>query len=368
MRKWHTTLCEICIRTGSTKQFYYEKWGLYVPERRFDVDQSPMPFAQDTGKTYEIVERASRDKEKRKANIDGKVWCAQPKAGDSKQFCSLNICFRPRRKQPRLAIMFRGKGKRIKEVEKLLWDPDVDVYFQVNARADTEFCVAWAKKTLALIVKEACLNDEPYLLFCDNLEGQIADDFTSAVNSQGGKPWYGIPNPTNIWQPVDRGYASTLKAFISQEFYNWLDDNDHCDFLYGADSKITASEKRILITKWCRNAYRRLNTPKYDPFQWRLFEKTSYLITADGSNNTKINPEGIPNNIVPAPSVLEPAVDHTLSSNVPEEFNQNIFDAFDEYNEEEESDVEVCDYQEGYDLDRGSVFDGERVIDLEYGF
>ena len=140
MRKWHTTLCEICIRTGSTKQFYYEKWGLYVPERRFDVDQSPMPFAQDTGKTYEIVERSSRDKEKRKANIDGKVWCAQPKAGDSKQFCSLNICFRPRGKQPRLAIIFRGKGKRINEVEKLLWDPDVDVYFQVNARVDTESC------------------------------------------------------------------------------------------------------------------------------------------------------------------------------------------------------------------------------------
>ena len=43
-------------------------------------------------------------------------------------------------------------------------------------------------------------------------------------------------------------------------------------------------EKRILITKWCGNAYRHLNTPKYDSFWWRLFEKTA-LITEDSSNN-----------------------------------------------------------------------------------
>ena len=45
-------------------------------------------------------------------------------------------------------------------------------------------------------MKEACPNDEPYLPFCDNLEGQIAEDFTSVVNSQGGKLWYGVPNAT----------------------------------------------------------------------------------------------------------------------------------------------------------------------------
>ena len=49
----------------------------------------------------------------------------------------------------------------------------------------------------------------------------------------------------------------------------------------------------------------------------------------------------------------ELAVDHTLSSKlpedvgVPEEFDQNIFDVFDEYNEEEKSDVKVWNDQEG---------------------
>ena len=170
-----------------------------VPKCQFNIDQSPMPLAQDTSKTYEIVERSYRDKKKRKANIDEKVWSVQPKAGDSKGFCSLNICFCSRRKQRRLAIIFCGKRKRTKEVEKLLWDPDVDVYFQVNTWADVEVFVVCAKKMLAFIVKGACPNDELYLLFCNNFEGQIADDFTSAANSQDSKPWCSIPNAADIW-------------------------------------------------------------------------------------------------------------------------------------------------------------------------
>ena len=81
-------------------------------------------------------------------------------------------------------------------------------------------------------MKKTCPNDEPYLLFCDNLEGQLADDSTSSANLPGGKPWYGIPNTTDIWQLVEKGYASTLKAFVNLKrnfwlsFYNWLDDDD----------------------------------------------------------------------------------------------------------------------------------------------
>ena len=40
--------------------------------------------------------------------------------------------------QPRLAIIFRGQGKRINPDEKLACHPDVDDYWQQNAWADTE--------------------------------------------------------------------------------------------------------------------------------------------------------------------------------------------------------------------------------------
>ena len=51
-------------------------------------------------------------------------------------------------------------------------------------------------------------------MFGDNLEGQTADRFKSTVHEQNGKPWYGVANATDIWQPVDGGYAATLKSSI----------------------------------------------------------------------------------------------------------------------------------------------------------
>ena len=77
-----------------------------------------------------------------------------------------------------------------------------------------------------------------------------------------------------MWKPVDRGYASTLKALIKNEFFNWLDDDENMKKWYGEDSHITASEKRILATHWVGNAYRKLKSSKYDSFRWRMFEKT----------------------------------------------------------------------------------------------
>ena len=73
-----------------------------------------------------------------------------------------------------------------------------------------------------------------------------------------------MPHATDIWQPVDGGYAATLKNLINQRFFNWLDDN--VEKWYSAERHITASEIHILITKWAGNAYRQLNRPSMKSF------------------------------------------------------------------------------------------------------
>ena len=95
--------------------------------QRFNVDQSTLPFARDTTKTYEQIDIRSKE------NRNKKVWTSQPNTGDSENLCTLNVCFRSTREQPKLVIIFRGKGKRLSAVEKESWDKDVDVYFQNNA-------------------------------------------------------------------------------------------------------------------------------------------------------------------------------------------------------------------------------------------
>ena len=99
-----------------------------------------------------------------KKNRNKKVWTSQPNTGDSKCFCALNVCICPTREQPKLAIIFRGKGKRLSAVEKASWDKDVDVYFQKNSWADTEFYLDWSRKTFKAIVKEI----GNFILFLEN--------------------------------------------------------------------------------------------------------------------------------------------------------------------------------------------------------
>ena len=183
------------------------------------------------------------------------------------------------------------------------------MYFQKNAWADTDFCLDWSKKTFKAIVKDT----GNFILFLDNLEAHVQESFRNSIKDQRGTTWFGVPNATDIWQQVDGGYAATLKTLINQEFFNWLDDEDNVGKWYGAESHITASKKGILITKWADNAYRQLNRPSYNKFRWRLFEKKACLITADGSEDDKINLESLPTTKCPHLSCL-----------IPQQFHQHL--------------------------------------------
>ena len=85
-------------------------------------------------------------------------------------------------------------GKRILAVEKASWHSDVGVYVQFNASADTNFCVQWVKKTSKPVVEGR------FVIFLNNLQGQIADEFKQEVAEAGGVYWYGLPGATDIWQ------------------------------------------------------------------------------------------------------------------------------------------------------------------------
>ena len=110
--------------------------------------------------------------------------------------------------QPKLAIIFRGTGKRILEDEKKAWHPDVDVYFQQNAWADTTFSVEWSNRTLKPITK----NEDCFALFCDNLTAQVSEDFKKSVSDINGICWYGLPKATDLWQPGRCWLRRTAKS------------------------------------------------------------------------------------------------------------------------------------------------------------
>ena len=131
-----------------------------------------------------------------------------------------------------------------------------------------------------------------FALFLDNLKSQESDKFKSAVAALNGVVWFGLKNATDLWQIVDAGLAQMLKFFIGQAHRNWLDKEGNADRWYGNESTFTASERRILITHWVGEAWKKLCSPDYDHLRKRCWEKMSCLITADGSEDDKITLEG----------------------------------------------------------------------------
>ena len=183
-------------------------------------------------------------------------------------------------------------GKRISASEKLAYHQEVDVYYQTNAWADTSFSVQWVQKTLKKGIEKSNHGGREFLLLCDNLTAQVTEDFKEAVRQINGLVWYGPPGATDLWQPVDAAYGATLKKLIMRQQDMWLEIDENMD-RWAGNKPFSASERRILITQWVGEANNLLKSPNYDAFRWHAFEKTGCLITADGSEDYKIKPEGM---------------------------------------------------------------------------
>ena len=71
-----------------------------------------------------------------------------------------------------------------------------------------------------------------------------------------------------------------------------------------SEKPFTTSDRRILITQWVGEAFEELKKPEYDNMRRRCFEKTGCLLTADGSNDELVQPEGLINYRVMAPLAM----------------------------------------------------------------
>ena len=60
------------------------------------------------------------------------------------------------------------------------------------------------------------------------------------------------------------------------------------------------------MTHWAGNAYSKLTSEDYRSYIWRMWEKTGCLMTGDGSEDKKIQPEGLSNYQGHPPILIEP--------------------------------------------------------------
>ena len=133
----------------------------------------PLPFVDDFNSTW--------------ADKGGKrVRISQPSSGLEKRQCTLQLYFGPGKRLYRPAVIFRGTEKRINAIEKATWHPDVDVYWQGCAWADSAFGNSWAANTYrkGVCSSSTVAPEEQSILFANNLYGQTTDEFKRVLKKE----------------------------------------------------------------------------------------------------------------------------------------------------------------------------------------
>ena len=91
-----------------------------------------------------------------------------------------------------------------------------------------------------------------------------------------------------------------------------------------------ASDKRVLIAGWSGQAYRTMMTEEFNSFWYRLFQKTGCLVTADGSDDNKVQPGDLKDNQVTPLAIIGPSSTNPVTISVENASSENTNDEIDE--------------------------------------
>ena len=229
------------------------KYGRWPPKNRYNVDQVLLPFVCGQDSTYET-------------KGTDQVWISQPASGLEKRQATLQLCIRAESEQTiKPSIIFRGQGK-VQLLEKSMYDERVDVYFQKAGWIDEEVNIKWVSNTSVPGMEKS---EEEKIMFADNASFQCAQTFHEKCRGELNTVVYLLPsNHTDKVQPIDAGFGNEIKKKIGENLERWLEKDDNVDKWH---DKLSARERRILMTQWLGDAWDVLKS-KSD-YIWRLFQK-----------------------------------------------------------------------------------------------
>ena len=162
------------------------------------------------------------------------------------------------------------------------YDKRVSVTFQENAWCDENVMKCWINQQW----KPIC--DQDMLLVLDVHKAQKTDAIQQFLrNSCKTEPVFVPPGTTSLIQPVDVVFNAPFKEAIDTMANDHVQNNLE-DYVHG---KITASERRVLFTKWVGEAWETLS--KKTEMVIRSFKKCGISVAIDGSEDTEININGI---------------------------------------------------------------------------
>lgn len=141
-------------------------------------------------------------------------------------------------------IVFRGKGLRITTTERKQWDKRVVVRFQENAWVDENVGLQWIQG----VWRQRTFH--PKLLVLDVHKAQKTPAFLRALSLRHTTPAFIPPGCTGLVQPLDVALNKPFKDLVDVKYHQHFEE--HLDaWMLG---KFSASERRVLMTKWVGSA------------------------------------------------------------------------------------------------------------------
>lgn len=241
-----------------------------------NMDQTPLPFSFTAGEMYSDTGERS-------------VWVRSGQSGLDKRQCTAQLTlFADGEPRVKPLVIFRGTGKRIAFTEQVRYDKRVTVRFQPNAWCDENVMGFWIRQCW----KPVCSG--PMHLVMDVHKAQKTDAIQDLLAKDCNTHCSYVPGGcTSLVQPVDVSFNKPFKAAIEKLSQQHLHDNLDM-YVRGGFS---ASARRILFTQWIGQAWEELSSKK--EMIIRSFEKCGLSVAVDGSEDDKINIEGIDEYSIP---------------------------------------------------------------------
>jgi len=200
--------------------------------------------------------------------------------------------------------------------------------------------------------KEVHGEDVWVLLFCDNLKAHLDQEVKQIFGDGKVLLCYLPPNMTNFIQPIDAGLGRSVRCAVARELDDWLMDANN---MMCWEGKMTAAERRILISVLVQKAMRYVMGEEMKSMRIGCFERTGCLITwlPNDIHDTKVRPRGMPQGSFTVPTNQSQSQDHLNDETAEPEAQDEEEAALDEeqrYLEEEENEEGECEMENEDDL------------------
>ena len=247
---------------------------------------------------------------------------------------------------------------RKRDDEKKRWDKRVSVLFQPNAWCDEPTMKTWIRNDWGnVFTNPATPGSTGKFLLADVHRAQQTDG-VKALLSKCKTTLVNIPSGlTPYVQVVDVSVNKPFKDKVRFQSENHL--SEHSDLYTGG--KITASERRILITKWCGEAWHGINADIVK----RGFLKCGISTALDGIEDHLVNIEKLPHYRMPTSDEDGDFSLLTSDEDSDEDSNRNSNEDSDQDNDEvdDQDNDEDSDRVNDQDSDRDNDEDSDRDDD-----